>query len=91
MSRLQDVGAIVALSAAVALFSCTDSTPPDHESEAHGAVEITPEPISKLPIIDASANQRILGELLARPTAGGETTALYVKLAGTDQIGRAHV
>jgi hypothetical protein len=78
-------GMVAGMSALVALFSCTDSPPPEHESEVQGAVDIAPEPISKLPIIDASSNQRILGELLAKPTTGGETTALYVKLADTDQ------
>ncbi|HET9623121.1 MAG TPA: hypothetical protein VFP84_17230 [Kofleriaceae bacterium] len=68
------------------MVGCNDpGDAPDHESEAQGAIDITPEPISKLPIIDATANQRILGELLARPTDGGETTAVYVKLADTDR------
>ncbi|HEX7838058.1 MAG TPA: hypothetical protein VF469_11375 [Kofleriaceae bacterium] len=37
-------------------------------------------PISALPFIDATANAQLLGELLARPTALNETTALQVRL-----------
>jgi len=37
-------------------------------------------PISQLPFIDASTNPQLLGELLARPTRLGETTALQVPL-----------
>jgi hypothetical protein len=37
-------------------------------------------PISALPFVDASSNAQLLGELLAKPTALGETTALQVRL-----------
>jgi len=37
-------------------------------------------PISQLPFIDATTSAQLLGELLARPTALGETTALQVRL-----------
>src|SRR3954465_11328905 len=36
--------------------------------------------ISALPFVDAASNAQLLGELLARPTALGETTALQVRL-----------
>jgi hypothetical protein len=37
-------------------------------------------PISELPFVDSTRNPRLLGELLARPTELGETTALHVRL-----------
>jgi hypothetical protein len=37
-------------------------------------------PIANLPLIDAASNATLLGELLARPTTLGETTALQIKL-----------
>ena len=37
-------------------------------------------PIAELPFIDATSNAQLLGELLARPTGLGETTALQVRL-----------
>src|SRR5262245_16570791 len=37
-------------------------------------------PISELPFVDATTNPQLLGELLARPTGLGETTALQVRL-----------
>ena len=37
-------------------------------------------PISALPFVDAAGNAQLLGELLAKPTALGETTALQVRL-----------
>ncbi|HEX8110799.1 MAG TPA: hypothetical protein VF516_23870 [Kofleriaceae bacterium] len=40
----------------------------------------TTTPISALPFVDAASNAQLLGELLAKPTALGETTALQVRL-----------
>ncbi len=40
----------------------------------------TSTPISALPFVDAASNAQLLGELLAKPTALGETTALQVRL-----------
>jgi hypothetical protein len=37
-------------------------------------------PISALPVVDAAAGAQLLGELLDKPTALGETTALQVRL-----------
>jgi hypothetical protein len=37
-------------------------------------------PISALPFVDAASNAQLLGELLDKPTALGETTALQVRL-----------
>src|SRR3954469_25294398 len=40
----------------------------------------TTTPIAQLPFIDAATNAQLLGDLLARPTALDETTALQVRL-----------
>src|SRR5262249_49811321 len=40
----------------------------------------TSAPISSLPFIDSASNVQVAAELLARPTALGETTALHVRL-----------
>jgi hypothetical protein len=76
---------LAALSAAamLALHGCSaDSPEEDHDQVQSAATTANGEstPIDRLPFIETSANTQLLGELLARPTALGETTALHVKL-----------
>src|SRR5690349_15287066 len=40
-------------------------------------------PISALPFVNAASNPQLLGELLDKPTALGETTAMQVRLPPT--------
>jgi hypothetical protein len=66
--------------AALTLVGCSD-TPPDSEDESQAATtDPSTTPISQLPFIEATVNQKLLGELLAKPTTLGETTALHVRL-----------
>src|SRR5512140_475973 len=76
---------VVALSVAGAVLASNGCTadPPDTEGQSRAAVTTgdgTSTPISQLPFIESATNTQLLGELLAKPTALGETTALHVKL-----------
>jgi hypothetical protein len=69
--------------AGVALGGCfEDSATPDTDeaSQAAGAVDGSSTPISQLPFVDGAGAPQLLGELLAKPTALGETVALHVRL-----------
>jgi hypothetical protein len=70
----------VALAGAMfALDGCSEDPPSSSEAQAQvQSGETTP--ISQLPFVDAASNPTLLGELLAKPTALGETTALHVRL-----------
>jgi hypothetical protein len=60
------------------LYGCSRQAP---EGQVQQAVENgSSTPISQLPFIDASTNAQLLGELLGKPTALGETTALQIRL-----------
>jgi hypothetical protein len=67
--------------AALALHGCA-SDPPTSSTEDHATAPVTADeattPISELPLVTSS--QQLLGELLPRATALGETTALHVRL-----------
>jgi hypothetical protein len=85
--RLRAVmGRALALVGVVLAFHGCSTDPPTSETEDH--VTPSPEPnataaenpISQLPFVEATANRQVLGELLSRPTALGETTALHVRL-----------
>src|SRR5262245_62527801 len=71
------------LGAAVAITGCTGD-PPDPEGQvqapATAAAQDGSSPISELPFVDAKDNVQVVAELLAKPTALGETTALHVSL-----------
>ena len=79
-------GARLATLSAAAMFAygCSASSPGEEQVESTATTAAgengSSTPISDLPFIDSSANTKLLGELLARPTALGETTALHVKL-----------
>ena len=63
----------------LAVNGCSGEPPDETETEA-AASDGTTTPISQLPFIDATTNPQLLGELLAKPTELGETTALHVRL-----------
>jgi hypothetical protein len=69
--------------AVLAINGCTGD-PPDtfgeQQAPAKAAAEDGSTPISELPFVDAKDNTQLVAELLAKPTALGETTALHVKL-----------
>jgi hypothetical protein len=79
--------ALALAGAALAFYGCTGD-PPTSEIEDHVMPAPTPTPaaaeastsISQLPFVTAAANQQLLGELMTRTTALGETTALHVRL-----------
>jgi hypothetical protein len=76
------LAALSAAGLALVLHGCT-SDPPDPEGQAPAAVTAedgSSTPISQLPFIDSAANPQLLGQLLAKPTPLGETTALHVRL-----------
>src|ERR1041384_7080029 len=75
--------------AALALPACSsdpaseppgDPAPTGEQAQAATTDDGGSTPISDLPLIDAATNATLLGELLARPTTLGETTALQIKL-----------
>ena len=80
-SQLQTAGlcAVTLTGATLALHGCAD---PGTEAQVQLADtgDGTSTPISQLPFVDAASNTRLLGELLGRPTALRETTALQVRL-----------
>jgi len=81
MRRIALIG-VTGLAAAL-WGGCADPSPDESEVVAQ-ATDPTTTNVSDIPFIDAKTNQRILGELLAKPTAAGETTAIYVRLPDTD-------
>jgi hypothetical protein len=82
--RLDDprLGAL-ALTGTMLVFlfqGCSNKAAPDGQVQL-AVSDGTTTPISQLPFIDAASNAQLLGELLAKPTALGETTALQVRLS----------
>jgi len=95
MKRLQidlQASCLAALSvvgAALALGACSGNPPPPNtEPQAQAETKAAPEgdedgtsePLDKLPFIDGPNTAQVLAELLAKPTALGETTALHMRL-----------
>jgi hypothetical protein len=95
MKRLQldrEVPCFATLSlvgAALALGACSgDPPPPNTAPQAQAATAAasqgdedgTSEPIDKLPFLGGPNTAQVLAELLAKPTALGETTALHMRL-----------
>ena len=76
------LGALVLTGATLALHGCSGDAPEatDEETQAATTGEGGSTPLSELPFIDAASNAQLLGELLDKPTALGETTALQIKL-----------
>lgn len=83
-------GALV-LAAALAAPGCSSGSggtagsgdpaePPGEQAQAITSTDGSSTPTSDLPLIDATTNATLLGELLAKPTTLGETTALQIKL-----------
>jgi hypothetical protein len=66
--------------AALAFAGCSDGASTNETESQAETTDPSSTPISELPFVDASVNQQLLGELLAKPTALGETTALHVRL-----------
>jgi hypothetical protein len=83
MTRQIDLGRLAApLAGLLALGGCfaDDEPAPDTDEHAQAATaDGASTPLSQLPFVEAGA-PRVLGELLAKPTALGETTALHVRL-----------
>jgi hypothetical protein len=71
--------ALALAGAALAWHGCSSETT-DEEVQTATAEDGSSTPISQLPFIDAASNADLLGELLAKPTQLGETTALQIKL-----------
>ena len=76
------LAALTLAGAVLAINGCSADSPDDDHTEAAAtaAADSGSSPISQLPFIEAEATTQLLGELLAKPTAVGETTALHVKL-----------
>jgi len=78
------VSYITACSLVGAMFAATacSDDPPGAVGQAQSATsgDGTSVPISQLPFIENTTIKGVLGELLAKPTALGETTALHVRL-----------
>jgi hypothetical protein len=87
------VGAATLSGALLALHGCSGSGDGTGEQDQHaiGSGTDTPvpvpvpsdgssRPVSELPFVNAASNPQLLGELLDKPTALGETTALQVRL-----------
>jgi hypothetical protein len=85
------LGAAALSGALLALHGCSGETTGEQDQHAIGSGTDTPvpvpaptdgasRPISELPFITAASNAQLLGELLDKPTALGETTALQVRL-----------
>jgi len=75
------LAALSAAGAALVINGCT-ADPPGTGAQAQAATtgDGTSTPISQLPFIDSATSTQLLGELLPKPTALGETTALHVRL-----------
>jgi len=75
--------AIVSLVATALAVNGCSSDPTDTEEQSQAAtvpVNGTSTPIAQLPFVDSVTNTQVLGELLAKTTPLGETTALHVRL-----------
>src|SRR6185369_5111591 len=70
----------VALTGALLTFHGCSAQIPDGQVQLAVGGDGSSSPISDLPFIDATTNAQLLGELLAKPTALGETTALQIRL-----------
>src|SRR3954469_23885959 len=66
--------------AIVALHGCSGETTGEQDQAAATPVDGVSTPISALPFVDAASSTQLLGELLSKQTALGETTALQVRL-----------
>ena len=64
----------------LALHGCSTKTTDAERVQGAVTGDGSTTPISQLPFVDATTNAQLLGELLARPTALGETSALQVRL-----------
>ena len=73
------LGTLALTGSMLAFGGCTAETGTERvQSAVTGDGSSTP--LSQLPFIDATTNAQLLGELLAKPTTLGETTALQVRL-----------
>ncbi|HSR96796.1 MAG TPA: hypothetical protein VLM79_07100 [Kofleriaceae bacterium] len=74
------LGAAHLVLAGLLVGGCFGEAPPATDDESQAATaDGTSTPIAQLPLAD-SAGPAVLGELLAKPTALGETVALHVRL-----------
>jgi hypothetical protein len=83
------VAVLSLVGAALALGACSGNPPPpateappqaETKAAPDGEEDGTSDPIEKLPFLDGSNTAQVLAELLAKPTALGETTALHMRL-----------
>ena len=74
------LSALILTGATLALHGCSGEPAETTGEEVQAAENGTSTPMSQLPFIDAASNATLLGELLDKPTALGETTALQIKL-----------
>jgi len=72
--------AMTVAAAVFALHGCSSDPPTDEIQAPATTADPTTMPIAQLPFIDGASATQVLGELLAKPTALGETTALHVRL-----------
>jgi hypothetical protein len=79
-SRARWLGALSLAGAALAFYGCSEHSPPDESEVSANADQPGGTKFSDLPFVDAASNQQVVAELLAKPTALGETTALHVRL-----------
>ncbi|HEX7838560.1 MAG TPA: hypothetical protein VF469_13890 [Kofleriaceae bacterium] len=82
------LAALSLVGAALALGGCSGDRPAQNtDLQAEPTTQAvtqtddgTSEPFDKLPVLDDSSSPQVLAELLAKPTALGETTALHIRM-----------
>lgn len=72
--------ALAVTGALLAVHGCSDPPPSAGVAGQAATEDGSSTPIADLPFVDATANAELLAELLDRPTALAETTALQVRL-----------
>jgi hypothetical protein len=92
MTVLGAVGAAASIAGAVLAINGCSADSPDEDQQQSAATapsDGTSVPISQLPLVDSATSPSIVGELLAKPTAAGETTAIHVQLPAPANQGLA--
>lgn len=74
------LGALALTGAALALHGCSGDSTDEQAQPATTTTDGSSTSIEQLPFIDATSDPELLGELLDKPTALGETTALQVRM-----------
>jgi hypothetical protein len=68
------------MGAMLAIHGCSAEDPDEDQVQSAATENGSTTPIGQLPFIEGNAAAQVLGELMPRPTALGETTALHVRL-----------